>query len=116
MRERCAAHGGRFRHPARPGAERYDSAFHLVDQRRNHVAQRHRGSRLAYLAFAFALHRLLKEFDWSDDEGDEEDDFERLAESLEGIRASVEERDPLPFSGNSVWPAVLDDMAAGMWS
>lgn len=71
-------------------------------------------SSLSYLTFA--LHRLLKEFDWSDDEDDEEDDFERLAEALEGIRASVEERDPLPFSGDSVWPAVLDDMAAGMWS
>lgn len=71
-------------------------------------------SSLAHLAFA--LHRLLKEFDWSDDEEQEEEDFERLAESLDGIRASVEARDPLPFSGRSVWPAVLDDMAAGMWS
>lgn len=71
-------------------------------------------SSLAYLTFA--LHRLLKEFDWSDDEENEEDDFERLAKALEGIRASVEERDPLPFNGNSVWPAVLDDMATGMWS
>jgi hypothetical protein len=71
-------------------------------------------SSLSYLTFA--LHRLLKEFDWSDDEGDEEDDFERFAEALEGIRALVEERDPLPFRGDSVWPAVLDDMAAGMWS
>ncbi|WP_433129142.1 SUKH-4 family immunity protein [Micromonospora sp. CA-240977] len=66
---------------------------------------------LAYLTFA--LHRLLKEFDWSEDD---EDDFERLAKALDGIRASVQERDPLPFSGDSVWPAVLDDMAAGMWS
>ncbi|GAA5077303.1 hypothetical protein GCM10023336_67950 [Streptomyces similanensis] len=71
-------------------------------------------SSLAHLAFA--LHRLLKEFPWSDDEADEEDDFERLAEALADIRTSVEERDPLPFSGDSVWPAVLDDMAAGMWS
>jgi hypothetical protein len=71
-------------------------------------------SSLAYLAFS--LHRLLKEFPWSDNEEDEEEDFERLAEALQNIRESVEERDPLPFSGDSVWPAVLDDMAAGMWS
>ncbi|WEH38844.1 SUKH-4 family immunity protein [Streptomyces sp. NBC_01218] len=71
-------------------------------------------SSLSYLAFA--LHRLLKEFTWSDDEEDEEDDFERLAHSLEQIRATVSARDPLPFTGGSVWPAVLDDMEAGMWS
>ncbi|MYQ46649.1 hypothetical protein GTW40_16565 [Streptomyces sp. SID4985] len=71
-------------------------------------------SSLAYLTFA--LQRLLKEFPWSDDEDEEEADFERLAEALHGIRATVEERDPLPFGGDSVWPAVLDDMEAGMWS
>lgn len=71
-------------------------------------------SSLSFLAFA--LHRLLKEFAWSDDENDEESDFERLALSLADIRATVSARDPLPFAGRSVWPAVMDDMEAGMWS
>lgn len=73
-------------------------------------------SSLAYLTFG--LQRLLDGFDWSDDEGAEaeENDFDRLAESVDAVRASVAARDPLPFSGVGVWSAVLDDVAAGMWS
>ncbi|WP_372349548.1 SUKH-4 family immunity protein [Streptomyces sp. KL116D] len=71
-------------------------------------------SSLVYLTFR--LHTLLKEFVWSEDREDEEEDFERLEESLGEIRQTVEDRDPLPFSGTSVWPAILDDMAVGMWS
>lgn len=64
----------------------------------------------------FALHRLLKEFEWSDDEEDEEGESERLARSPADIRATVSERGPLPFANRSVWPAVMDDMEAGLWS
>lgn len=73
-------------------------------------------SSLAHLAFA--LQRLLEGFDWSDDEGAEaeEGDFDRLEEALDAVRTSVAARDPLPFGGAGVWSAVLDDMAAGMWS
>ncbi|MDO3705735.1 SUKH-4 family immunity protein [Micromonospora sp. C28SCA-DRY-2] len=68
-------------------------------------------SSLAYLAFS--LHRLLREFDWRDGE---DEDFARLEEAVEGVRAAVEERDPLPFQGDSLWLPVLDEMASGMWS
>ncbi|MFV0135875.1 SUKH-4 family immunity protein [Streptomyces sp. HMX87] len=59
------------------------------------------------------LGALLKSFVST---GDDDEDYERRAAAVEHIRAEVEERDELPFRGDSIWPEVMEEIAAGMWS
>ncbi|MFC3346730.1 SUKH-4 family immunity protein [Streptomyces echinoruber] len=61
----------------------------------------------------FQLQRLLKQFTPTDDE---DADYERRAKAVSGIREHVEERDALPFSDDSIWPQIMEEIAAGMWS
>lgn len=58
--------------------------------------------------------RLLEEFAFSGDDGDEEADFERLEREVERIRQETSRVDPLPFQDDeTVWAVVGDEIAAG---
>ncbi|WP_432590308.1 SUKH-4 family immunity protein [Streptomyces sp. HD1123-B1] len=58
--------------------------------------------------------RLLEEFTFSGDDGDEEADFERLEREVERIRHETSSIDPLPFQDDeTVWSVVGDEIAAG---
>ncbi|WP_369778130.1 SUKH-4 family immunity protein [Streptomyces sp. R33] len=57
--------------------------------------------------------RLLEEFTFSGDDGDEEADFERLEREVERIRQETSSIDPLPFRDETVWSAVGEEIAAG---
>ncbi|GHB52234.1 hypothetical protein GCM10010377_49200 [Streptomyces viridiviolaceus] len=58
--------------------------------------------------------RLLEEFTFSGDDGDEEADFERLEREVERIRQETNSIDPLPFQDDeTVWSAVGEEIAAG---
>ena len=58
--------------------------------------------------------RLLEEFTFSGDDGDEEADFERLEREVERIRQETSSIDPLPFQDDeTVWSVVGDEIAMG---
>lgn len=60
------------------------------------------------------LQRLLEEFTFSGDDGDEEADFERLEREVEVIRAETHAVDPLPFRDDeTVWSVIAEEIAAG---
>ncbi|MBD0425048.1 SUKH-4 family immunity protein [Streptomyces sp. TRM S81-3] len=59
------------------------------------------------------LGALLKSFVPTEDD---DEDYERRAAAVEHIRMEVAERDELPFHGDSIWPEVMEEIAAGMWS
>ncbi|MFE9358679.1 SUKH-4 family immunity protein [Streptomyces olivaceoviridis] len=58
--------------------------------------------------------RLLDEFAFSGDDGDEEAGFERLEREVERIRRETHSSDPLPFQDDeTVWWVVGEEIAAG---
>lgn len=58
--------------------------------------------------------RLLEEFTFSGDDGDEETDFERLEREVERIRQETSSIDPLPFQDDeTVWSVVGEEIATG---
>ncbi|SOD84549.1 SUKH-4 family immunity protein [Streptomyces sp. Ag109_G2-15] len=58
--------------------------------------------------------RLLEEFTFSGDDGDEEADFERLDREVERICQETSRIDPLPFQDDeTVWSVVGWEIAAG---
>ncbi|MFD5797024.1 SUKH-4 family immunity protein [Streptomyces diastatochromogenes] len=58
--------------------------------------------------------RLLDEFTFSGDDGDEEADFERLEREVERVRQETSCIDPLPFQDDeTVWSVVGEEIAAG---
>ncbi|MFG2652528.1 SUKH-4 family immunity protein [Streptomyces sp. NPDC048436] len=58
--------------------------------------------------------RVLEEFTFSGDDGDEEADFERLEREVERIRLETNIVDPLPFQDDeTVWAVVGEEIAAG---
>jgi hypothetical protein len=58
--------------------------------------------------------RLLEEFTFSGDDGDEEADFERLEGEVERIRQETSSIDPLPLQDDeTVWSVVGEEIAAG---
>ncbi|MBM7442981.1 SUKH-4 family immunity protein [Streptomyces sp. HB132] len=58
--------------------------------------------------------RLLEEFTFSGDDGDEEADFERLEREVERIRQETSSIDPLPFRDDgTAWSVVGEEIAAG---
>ncbi|ANP51791.1 hypothetical protein J2Z21_008853 [Streptomyces griseochromogenes] len=58
--------------------------------------------------------RLLEEFTFSGDEGDEEADFERLDGEVDRIREEMSSIDPLPFQDDeTVWSVVGDEITMG---
>ncbi|WP_432169645.1 SUKH-4 family immunity protein [Streptomyces sp. 1222.5] len=58
--------------------------------------------------------RLLEEFTFSGDDGDEEADFERLEGEVERIGQETSRIDPLPFQDDeTVWSVVGEEIAAG---
>ncbi|MFJ3808686.1 SUKH-4 family immunity protein [Streptomyces sp. NPDC090073] len=58
--------------------------------------------------------RLLEEFTFSGDDGDEEADFERLEGEVERIGQETSRVDPLPFQDDeTVWSIVGEEIAAG---
>ncbi|MFF8731685.1 SUKH-4 family immunity protein [Streptomyces sp. NPDC015171] len=58
--------------------------------------------------------RLLEEFAFSGDDGDEEADFERLEREVERIRQETSSIDPLPFQDDeTVWSVVGEEIAMG---
>ncbi|KAK1181394.1 SUKH-4 family immunity protein [Streptomyces sp. NBS 14/10] len=58
--------------------------------------------------------RLLEEFTFSGDDGDEEADFERLEREVERIRQETSSTDPLPFQDDdTVWAVVGEEIAMG---
>ncbi|WP_433281535.1 SUKH-4 family immunity protein [Micromonospora sp. CA-244673] len=60
------------------------------------------------------LQRLLDEFTFSGDDGDEEADFERLDREVERVRQETSSIDPFPFwDDETVWSVVGDEIAAG---
>ncbi|WP_330461900.1 SUKH-4 family immunity protein [Streptomyces sp. NBC_00820] len=60
------------------------------------------------------LQRLLDEFTFSGDDGDEEAGFERLEGEVERIRQETSSVDPLPFQDDeTVWSVVGEEIAAG---
>ncbi|MFI1969408.1 hypothetical protein BLA24_14270 [Streptomyces cinnamoneus] len=62
----------------------------------------------------FRFQRLLAEFTFSGDEGDEEADFERLDGEADRIRRETSGIDPLPFQDDeTVWSVVGDEIAMG---
>ncbi|MEU1150657.1 SUKH-4 family immunity protein [Streptomyces sp. NPDC005863] len=63
---------------------------------------------------AARLQRLLEEFTFSGDDGDEEADFERLEREVEAIRDATHAVDPLPFRDDeTTWSVVGEEIAAG---
>ncbi|MFH8370431.1 SUKH-4 family immunity protein [Streptomyces sp. NPDC018031] len=66
------------------------------------------------LRVALRFQRLLEEFTFSGDGGDEEADFERLDRDVERIRRETSSIDPLPFQDDeTVWSVVGEEIAAG---
>ncbi|MFJ8579312.1 SUKH-4 family immunity protein [Micromonospora sp. NPDC093277] len=62
----------------------------------------------------FRFQRLLDEFTFSGDDGDEEADFERLEREVERIRQETSSIDPLPLQDDeTVWSVVGEEIAAG---
>lgn len=60
------------------------------------------------------FHRLLEEFTFSGDDGEEEADFERLEREVERICQETSSIDPLPFrDGETVWSVVGEEIAMG---
>ncbi|MFI9150370.1 SUKH-4 family immunity protein [Streptomyces sp. NPDC053367] len=58
--------------------------------------------------------RLLDEFGFSGDDGDEGAGFERLDREVERVRRETSRIDPLPFQDEeTVWSVVGDEIAAG---
>ncbi|MFE1881760.1 SUKH-4 family immunity protein [Streptomyces diastatochromogenes] len=58
--------------------------------------------------------RLLDEFTFSGDDGDEDADFERLEREVERVRQETSSIDPLPFQDDeTVWSVVGEEIAAG---
>ncbi|MEV7796647.1 SUKH-4 family immunity protein [Streptomyces sp. NPDC087512] len=58
--------------------------------------------------------RLLDEFTFSGDDGDEEADFERLDREVERIVQETSSIDPLPFQDDeTAWSVIGDEIAAG---
>ncbi|NUS86207.1 MAG: hypothetical protein HOY75_26665 [Streptomyces sp.] len=58
--------------------------------------------------------RLLEEFTFSGEDGDEEADFERLEREVERIRQETSSTDPLPFQDDdTVWAVVGEEIAMG---
>ncbi|MBD0420439.1 SUKH-4 family immunity protein [Streptomyces sp. TRM S81-3] len=58
--------------------------------------------------------RLLEEFTFSDDDGDEDAGCERLEREVERIRQETGSIDPLPFQDDdTVWSVVGEEIAAG---
>ncbi|MEV5546701.1 SUKH-4 family immunity protein [Streptomyces sp. NPDC052309] len=58
--------------------------------------------------------RMLEEFTFSDDDGDEDAGFERLEREVERIRQETGSIDPLPFQDDdTVWSVVGEEIAAG---
>ncbi|MFI9810265.1 SUKH-4 family immunity protein [Streptomyces sp. NPDC052301] len=58
--------------------------------------------------------RLLEEFTFSGDYGDEEAGFERLEREVERIRQETHSIDPLPFQDDeTAWSVVGDEIASG---
>ncbi|MFD5914248.1 SUKH-4 family immunity protein [Streptomyces massasporeus] len=58
--------------------------------------------------------RLLEEFAFSGDEGDQEADFERLDGEVDRIREETSGIDPVPFQDEeTVWSVVGDEIAMG---
>ncbi|UXY27200.1 SUKH-4 family immunity protein [Streptomyces sp. HUAS TT20] len=58
--------------------------------------------------------RLLEEFTFSGDDGDEEADFERLEREVERICQETSSIDPLPFQDDeTVWSVVGEEIAMG---
>lgn len=58
--------------------------------------------------------RLLEEFTFSGDDGDEEAGIERLEREVERIRQETSSIDPLPFQDDeTVWSVVGEEIAAG---
>ncbi|MFD8383203.1 SUKH-4 family immunity protein [Streptomyces sp. NPDC059679] len=58
--------------------------------------------------------RLLEEFTFSGDDGDEEADFEALEREVERIRQETSSTDPLPFQDDdTVWSVVGEEIAMG---
>ncbi|MES4901708.1 MULTISPECIES: SUKH-4 family immunity protein [unclassified Streptomyces] len=51
--------------------------------------------------------RLLEEFTFSGDDGDEEADFERLEREVERIRREMSGIDPLPFQRDDTWARIF---------
>ncbi|MEU1663912.1 SUKH-4 family immunity protein [Streptomyces sparsogenes] len=63
---------------------------------------------------ALRFQRLLDEFAFSGDDGDEEADFQRLEREVERIRQETSSINPLPFQGDeTVWSVVGEEIAAG---
>ncbi|GGY96456.1 hypothetical protein GCM10010300_45700 [Streptomyces olivaceoviridis] len=66
------------------------------------------------LQVTLRFQRLLDEFTFSGDDGDEEADFERLEREVERIRQETHSSDPLPFQDDeTVWSVVGEEIAAG---
>ena len=62
----------------------------------------------------FRFQRLLEEFTFSGDDGEEEADFERLEREVERIRQETSSIDPLPFQDDeTIWSVVGEEIAAG---
>ncbi|MFI9025454.1 SUKH-4 family immunity protein [Streptomyces sp. NPDC053560] len=58
--------------------------------------------------------RLLEQFTFSGDDGDEDADFERLEREVEHIRQETNSVDPLPFQDDeTAWSVVGEEIAAG---
>ncbi|MFG2126446.1 SUKH-4 family immunity protein [Streptomyces sp. NPDC048751] len=58
--------------------------------------------------------RLLEEFTFTGDDGDEEADFERLEREVDRICQETSSIDPLPFlDGETVWSVVGEEIAMG---
>ncbi|MGW0291158.1 SUKH-4 family immunity protein [Streptomyces tuirus] len=62
----------------------------------------------------FRFQRLLEEFAFSGDEGDQDADFERLDAEVDRIREETSSIDPVPFQDEeTVWSVVGDEIAMG---
>ncbi|MFI9601230.1 SUKH-4 family immunity protein [Streptomyces sp. NPDC052043] len=86
---------------------------HAFDADGEHVQELHTDiSSLVQVTLLFQ--RLLEEFTFSGNDGDEEGDFERLEREVERIRQETSSIDPLPFQDNeTVWSVVGEEIAAG---
>ncbi|MCG0286728.1 SUKH-4 family immunity protein [Streptomyces sp. PSAA01] len=68
----------------------------------------------SFVQVTLRFQRLLEEFTFSGDDGDEEADFERLEREVARIRQETSSVDPLPFQDDeTVWSVVAGEIAAG---